>query len=281
MGSYKIVMEAGRPQDYFLDIADDGYVITTDSDLSEEKKQELRDEVLRGGWPESSAITKLDECGDPTCSCSRMKNPHARDLFIKSALTRLSEVCVGKKEVSYASLGCGLLKFDFTFLELLLSAGIPVTSVHLVDSKYEKDAEKAEPYRAALVQFAAWFATCNIDVYAHGSLEKFAFRVRQANSLPVAVVQIDVAELTGVFESEVKPMLEEVLQYGGLFCALTSRGAASGEGSAANSDAWGEVWRLVPETGRMRQVVRTRYNPALDKGIELADDEPLPPAVNH
>eukprot|EP00438_Fugacium_kawagutii_P005750 Skav227238 [mRNA] locus=scaffold2789:97815:101661:- [translate_table: standard] len=69
----------------------------------------------------------------------------------------------GAHPVCYASLGSGLLRFDFSLLEILLAKGcVPVTSVHLVDSQYESDAQ-------------------------------------------------------------VKPILEEVLQIGGLYCALTSR----------------------------------------------------------
>merc|ERR1712083_460413 len=112
------------------------------------------------------------------------------------------------------------------------------------------------------------------------SIEKFTFRARQANVLPIAVIQVDCSELTWIFDNEVKPMLEDVLHYGGLFCALTAREATSqtvgAQSTPGASDAWGEVWRLVPESGRMHLVSKLRYRPGEEEPRQLAHDEPLP-----
>lgn len=280
MGSWRVFAEESIPTQYFLDIADDGYVITGDVDLPDEAQTALRARVRAGLWPSSPVINRLDECVDEKCACSRARNPHARRLFLESTCQRLAEVARGREEVSYASLGCGLLRFDFTLLEMLLVAKVPVTAVHLVDTAYAPDAEKPHAHRAALAQFAAWFAG-RVDVYAHATFENFGFRVRSAQALPVAVLQVDCWELTSVWELEVKPLLEEVLLYGGIFVSLTARGSTSGDGSLACPDAWGEVWRLVPETGRMKQVCKTRYKPGDEVGLDLAEDEVLPPAVGH
>ncbi|CAJ1339996.1 unnamed protein product [Effrenium voratum] len=148
---------------------------------------------------------------------------------------------LGPRGVCYASLGSGLLRFDFSLLELLLAEGVKVTAVHLVDSQYQSDAQGYLRHKVALAQFGAWFSSQGVEVYAHTSLERFAFEARRTSALPVAVLQVDCSELTAVFEKEVKPMLEEVLQYDGLYCALTSREGASGAGSLGSSDAWAEA----------------------------------------
>ena len=45
-------------------------------------------------------------------------------------------------------------------------------------------------------------------------------------------------------------------------------------------DAWGEVWRLVPESGRLHLVSKTRYAAGQTPKV-LGDDVPLPPAASH
>eukprot|EP00434_Breviolum_minutum_P013188 symbB.v1.2.011623.t1/scaffold740.1/size166498/3 len=147
----------------------------------------------------------------------------------------------GAHPVCYASLGSGLLRFDFSLLEMLLAKGVPVTSVHLVDSQYEPDAQGYMRHKVALAQFASWFASRGVEVYGHYSLERYAFEARRTSALPAAVLQVDCFELTAVFDQEVKPALEEVLQLGGLYCALTSREGASGAGSMGSTCAWAEA----------------------------------------
>mmetsp|Transcript_88317 Transcript_88317/g.224817 ORF Transcript_88317/g.224817 Transcript_88317/m.224817 type:complete len:292 (-) Transcript_88317:166-1041(-) len=271
----------GRAKEYSLDIAGDGYVIACDPDASEEHRAKVRQALSAGSWHACRSTDCLGECTASGCSCSRSINPTARDGFRRHVVQRFAEVAAGKAEVSYASLGCGLLRFDFELLEALLAAQVPVTAVHLVDPQYDGDAKGNDQHRAALGQFAAWFVERNVDIYAHTSMEKFAFHVRQAQALPLVVLQVDCSELTWIFDSQVQPMLEEVLFYGGLFCALTAReGAAQGTSSGA-TDAWGEVWRLVPESGRLRTVSRLRFRPGEPEGRLLDEDERMPPAVGH
>lgn len=273
---------ASGPVDYLLEIADDGYVITTETEVSEEERLLVCGACSTDKWVHVKGTTdRLGECMEQQCSCYRVRNPAARGGFLQAVFGRLCEVAKGRQEVSIASLGCGLLQFEFTLLEQLLAAGIPIVAVHLVDEKFATDAKRPEANRAALAQFAGWFCARGVDIYAHESVEKFGFRVRQAGGMmPLAVLQIDCSELTWVFEKEIKPMLEEVLTYGGLFCALSSReGPSQTDGST--TDAFGEMWRLVPETGRMRIVGRTRYRPGTSAGIELSEHEKLPAAVGH
>eukprot|EP00913_Durusdinium_trenchii_P019994 g18793.t1 len=124
---------------------------------------------------------------------------------------------------------------------MLLSRGVPVTSVHLVDSQYEPDAQGYMRHRVALAQFASWFTLRGVEVYVHYSLERYAFEARRTSALPAIVMQVDCFELTAAFDKEVKPALEEVLQIDGLYCALTSREGASGAGSMGSTCAWAEV----------------------------------------
>eukprot|EP00747_Dinoflagellata_sp_TGD_P101313 gnl/TRDRNA2_/TRDRNA2_168319_c0_seq2.p1 gnl/TRDRNA2_/TRDRNA2_168319_c0~~gnl/TRDRNA2_/TRDRNA2_168319_c0_seq2.p1 ORF type:complete len:264 (-),score=47.21 gnl/TRDRNA2_/TRDRNA2_168319_c0_seq2:54-845(-) len=228
-------------EELFMEIADDGWVMTGDINVEEDEQEEIRKSVLDGSWTSSIAVDSLNECVDQSCGCTRSRNPAARSCFLKVARQRIAEVSAGKDQVAYASLGSGLLRFDFEFLESALADGVPISTVHLVDSQYEKSAEKAKLHRRALAQFVAWFARRGVDVYAHSTFEKFSFHARNSQLLPVAVFQVDCAELVWIFESVVKPLLEEVLHYGGVFCALTARGTTSGDGKMGAFDAWGEV----------------------------------------
>jgi len=280
MGSWRVVAEEAVAKDYLLDIADDGYVISAPVDCGAEEREIIRQAVCSGILQFSAFTSKLDECTDPQCACSRDRNPAARRLFMDLVVEKMVAVSKGKDKLSYASFGCGLLRFDFELLERLLAANVPVTEVHLVDSMYAKDADKPKAHAAALAQFAGWFGS-SVDIFAYPSVEKFAFLARKNDLLPIAVLQVDCAELTGVFDSMVKPALEEVLHYGGLFLALNARGSTGNDGGLACNDAWGEVWRLNPEIGRMRLASKIRYSVAEQRGIELGESEELPPAVAH
>ncbi|CAE7037891.1 Rbm17 [Symbiodinium natans] len=242
---------------------------------------ELVELLHAGSWRSCNVNDCLAECVAVGCSCSRSINPTARDSFLRMAADHIRKSCVGVEEVSYASLGSGLLRFDFCLLELLLADGVPISAVHLVDSQYEPDAKGYLRHRVALAQFASWFAGRGVDVYAHHALERYAFEARRAAALPIAVVQVDCTELTAVFEKEVKPMLEEVLQYGGLYCTLTSREGASGAGSLGSTNAWAEFWRLHPDTGRMKLESLTCFRPGDQSGTPVDVNEPLPRAVDH
>lgn len=272
-----------RAKEHLLDIASDGYVVAAPAqEPSAADDLGLREAFMTGKWQACRPLDCLGECADTNCACSRTKNPTARAGFTEHAIRRIAEAAEGRAEVSYASLGCGLLAFDLMLLEGLLATGVPVTAVHLVDAQYDMDAKLHSQHDAALAQFAARFAERGVEVYAHPSVEKFAFRVRQAQALPLAVLQVDCTELTWVFDQEVKPMLEEVLHYDGLFLALTAREGAAHVGRAGGmSDAWGEVWRLSAESGRLQVLARLRYRPGEPEGQVLEPGDALPPAVTH
>jgi len=271
-----------KAKEHFLDIADDGYVIAAPVGGLEEDVQSLTEAFTSGRWRHCRTLDCIGECTDTNCACSRSKNPTARRGFTKHAVDALVELASDKQDVSYASLGCGFLGFDLVLVEALLEAGVALTAVHLVDKEYEPGSPQHDAHRAALAQFAARFAERGVDVYAHASFEKFAFRVRSSQALPLAVLQVDCSELTWIFDSEIKPLLEEVLHYGGLFLALTAReGAAPSGMSGALSDAFGEVWRLSPESGRLKVQSRLRYRPGEEVGQVLGVGDALPPATTH
>ncbi|CAE7669619.1 Rbm17 [Symbiodinium pilosum] len=271
-----------RDKEYFLDIAGDGFAIASSGkEADPAEAAELIELLQAGNWRACNVNDCLAECVAAGCSCSRSINPIARDSFLRLAVDHIRSTGMGREEVSYASLGSGLLRFDFCLLELLLAAGVPVSSVHLVDSQYEPDAKGYLRHRVALAQFASWFAGRGVDVYAHYSLERYAFEARRSEALPTAVVQVDCTELTTVFEKEVKPMLEEVLQYDGLYCALTSREGASGAGSLGSTNAWAEFWRLQQDSGRMKLESLTCFRPGDRSGTQVDVNEPLPRAVDH
>mmetsp|Transcript_138117 Transcript_138117/g.240216 ORF Transcript_138117/g.240216 Transcript_138117/m.240216 type:complete len:291 (+) Transcript_138117:81-953(+) len=267
-------------EDFFLDIADDGFCMSDDLCYPAGPRDEAREMMVGGRWPHGcTALARLGECSERSCACSRETNPDARTCFLDFTIQKLAEVSEGKSEVAYASLGSGMLAFDALFVETALARGIPITSAHFVDHSYAKAEESKGAWsRAALAQFCAWFVDRGVDVYAHSSVQDFVFRSRRNNILPVAVLQIDCAPLAAAFDEDVKPQLEEVLQYGGLFCALTPRGGVEGQDKAGSMDAFGEVWRLVPETGRMALISKMRYSKGT-KPQALKLDEPLPPAA--
>eukprot|EP00931_Biecheleriopsis_adriatica_P068986 TRINITY_DN42872_c0_g1_i1.p1 TRINITY_DN42872_c0_g1~~TRINITY_DN42872_c0_g1_i1.p1 ORF type:complete len:296 (+),score=55.36 TRINITY_DN42872_c0_g1_i1:38-889(+) len=271
-----------RGRDFFVDIADDGFVVASScAEADEVEVSKVKASGSCGEWHLCALTDCLEECVAAGCSCSRAINPAARDGFLRAVVEQLSELAAGKSEVCYASLGSGLLRFDFSLLELLLASGVPVTAVHLVDSQYEADAKGYARHRVSLAQFASWFSARGVDVYAHRSLERFTFEARRTEALPLAVLQVDCTELTAVFESEVKPALEEVLSYGGFYCALTAREGASGAGALGSNNAWGEFWRLVPESGRLKMASLLRFRPGELSGTQVSLDEPLPHAVVH
>jgi len=264
-----------------LDIAADGYTIASGPDLDEKQAEQVCSACQAGEWYICPINNCLGECIASGCSCSRHNNPTCREAFLRTCAQRLMEVSKGKEELCYASLGSGFLRFDFGFLEYCLGVGLPITAVHLVDQKYDPEAEGYASHRVALAQFAQWFASRDIDVYAHASMDNFTIRARRANLLPMAVIQVDCAELTWAFEKEVKPMLEDVLHLGGVFCALTAREGATGVGGMGSNDAWGELWRLNPESGRMKLFAKLRYRPGEKEPMLLGEDEELPPAQSH
>lgn len=282
------MLRARDVPDHFLDIADDGYTITGESSASPKEVTEVQANILKGSWAFCNATSALGECEDRTCGCSRDKNPTARTFFIKSVVQCLKDVCKDREgDVVLASLGCGKLRFDFEFMEFALAAGIPVSAVHLVDPLYcdpkdatdEKQRNSIGWHRYALSQYCSWFAD-RVEVYAHTSVDEFAIRARKAGVLPVVALQVDCAPLTEQFDDLVKPQLEEVLQYGGIFCALSPRGAARTDEKPGSMDAYGEVWRLVPESGRLRLASKTKYAIGEQPKV-LGDEEDLPPAASH
>lgn len=178
------------PEDFFLDIADDGFAITGGNAASLEEISEARQKICSGAWPICPTMDRLGECRDITCGCCREYNPTARTYFMRSVIQCLAEVCRDREgEVILASLGSGLLRFDLELLESALEAGIPVTAMHLVDPAYDKANKENRWQRAALAQFCSWFAD-RLDVYAHLSIQEFALRARKAGVLPVAVLQV-------------------------------------------------------------------------------------------
>lgn len=270
-----------RAEQFFLDVAADGYVVASCAEVNEAEATELKRQSELGAWHVCSVNDCLAECVAAGCSCSRSVNPVARDAFLRTTAERIIKHTAEHAEVCYTSLGSGLLRFDFSLLEMLLSRGVPVTSVHLVDSQYEPDAQGYMRHRVALAQFASWFTLRGVEVYVHYSLERYAFEARRTSALPAIVMQVDCFELTAAFDKEVKPALEEVLQIDGLYCALTSREGASGAGSMGSTCAWAEFWRLVPETGRMKMETLTCFRPGDTSGINVDVNKPLPRVAGH
>lgn len=275
-------MAAREPEEFFLDIAGDGFVIAGELELSDEAVVSVRRRLCEMGWDNTSrALRAMGECREDGCGCSRHRNPAARDAFLEAAVGSIRQVSEGRSEVAIASLASGLLRFELLLVERLLEAGVPVTTVHVVDPLYDRGQRTSRAQLNALAQFASWLAKRGVDVHAYATLSAFSVKVRQAGGLPVAVVQVDCSELSAAFESAVQPMLEEVLAYGGLFCVLTARDGTGGDGVSPNLNAWGEVWRLVPEVGRLRRVRRTCYRIGSAKGVDLPEHEPLPPVAAH
>ncbi|CAE8639057.1 unnamed protein product, partial [Polarella glacialis] len=242
-----------REKDYFVDVADDGYVIASGLEIDESEVASIQQSCSSGDWLICTATDCLGECVAAGCSCNRFVNPAARDGFLRTAARRIADVAAGQTEVCYASLGCGFLRFDFCLLEHLLSIGVPVTTVHLVDPQYDPSEKAHGPHRVALSQFASWFSGLHRGVDARlgargevsvGSSKKtvtaecaspFTSDILvvgvvcppRHKALPVAILQVDCSELTVVFDAQARLCLpcDYLARYGGLFCALTAREA--------------------------------------------------------
>jgi len=264
-----------------VELAEDGWVICDGEEVPEEARGEVLEVLtglqplrlsLRGGsmrHPELGGfapICHLGECGLSTCSTSRVVNPDARARFVDFAAGWVVEAVGGAnpEEIAYVSLGSGELLADFEIIERLRVLGKNVGQVHLVDPLYEpRVCTGAAPARLALAQFATWFSS--LLVYAHPSLDSFAVRCRRSETRPHTVMLIDCVELSSRWEDEVKPVLEEVMAYGGVFLTLKGSGHAV-QASAADlmPQATGEAWRLEESSGRMRLVDSTSWHIAYD-----------------
>ena len=212
-------------------------------------------ERLRGGAPNPLAC--LAECGDPQCGCNRLRNPTVRGSFALKILDNAApqrpapgrggfRSFVAARRLVYASVGCGLLYFDFDVVRRLRKR-LAVSTVVLVDEIYREDPPEA------LGAFAAYFY--DVEVLYFGSIAAYRAAVRRDGRLAADVlVQCDACSIP---RDEVAPLLFFALKVGGAAFKLYNSGHArpdddDGGGARRNREArvHAEWWRRRGDESR-------------------------------
>ena len=107
-------------------------------------------EFLPGGGI-ANPLGCFAECGDPMCGCNRLKNPGVRGSFAELILDNAAHEAdpatdrvagssfrdfMKTRRLVYATIGCGLLWFDFDVVRRLRGRGVSIGTVVLVDECY-------------------------------------------------------------------------------------------------------------------------------------------------
>ena len=112
---------------------------------------------------DSAAGQHLDamaECGEPGCSCSRLKWPLVRPSF-RQLITRLA--LPAERPLQYLGLASGLLLADAEILSGLSAAGATIGSITLVDAEYGKWRSQRDV--AALAQLSGLFSPAPVTAF--------------------------------------------------------------------------------------------------------------------
>ena len=151
----------------------------------EDRDGALRPPLRLPGSGLANPLACFAECGDPQCGCNRLKWPHVRGSFASLVLDECARAFepedagsfrsfMASRRLVYASVGSGLLWFDFDVVRRLRTdKKLSVGAVVLVDAMY---ADETHWSMAAVRAFSSWFA--DVEVYAFGSLA--AYRARLA-----------------------------------------------------------------------------------------------------
>lgn len=272
-----------------LQIMGDGWVLLEgelDDVVREQVQRELAGDVGicpstgSGSYPQnrfrqSSAITPvchLGECGSLSCSLCRSVNAQARPEFLDMVINRIVASPIMSEDLVYASLGSGELLFDFMLLEALKALDISIGQVHLVDPLYEpRVCRGLASSRLALAQFTRWFPEAM--VYAHPSVEELTVRCKRSQIELHIVSVVDCIELTGRWDEDLQPAMEELLAYDGLLFMLTGASGHSRRGSGGSRNpiagfsagaAQGEAWQLDKASGRLKMLEKQKWIPRHD-----------------
>jgi hypothetical protein len=96
----------------------------------------------QGKPPLSTWAADFAECGDSSCGCYRLTWPHVRADFRNVVVLRTADAARrhggALGAVRYVSVGCGSLLTDFEILCGLQAQRIPIASVCVADTAYEK-----------------------------------------------------------------------------------------------------------------------------------------------
>ena len=124
----------------------------------------------QGKPPLSTWAADFAECGDSSCGCYRLTWPHVRADFRNVVVLRTADAARrhggALGAVRYVSVGCGSLLTDFEILCGLQAQRIPIASVCVADTAYEKLDQR---HRSCFELLAGLFYPARVAAF--GSLE--------------------------------------------------------------------------------------------------------------
>ncbi|CAK0911153.1 unnamed protein product, partial [Prorocentrum cordatum] len=175
----------------------------------------LRDSYVRPPerFPDGARnpLSALGECADEDCALTRVSGgqERVRPEFLEycvDQIVRFANV-TGHDGLTYCTLGCGCLYFDWELLDRLRREGVRVSQVWLLERCYRKRYRKIGwhlPVMRARSQFSRWFANAGIEIYAFSfarQLKQWAKAFR-TNGQAHVVVQCDAVETAHLLDSD-------------------------------------------------------------------------------
>ncbi|CAE8641847.1 unnamed protein product, partial [Polarella glacialis] len=152
-------------------------------------------------------LKDLGECGDLNCALCRQRpgSENVRADLLKFCVRSILEQVGHEQGLTYCSLGCGCLYFDWELLECLTSReGIHVEQVWLVEQYYKPNWNEAARAKLARAAFATWFGKAGLEVHAfasHKDLQKWVSAFPELGQAQV-LMQCDAVDTHGIAEDD-------------------------------------------------------------------------------
>lgn len=156
-------------------------------------------------------LCDLGECADEDCALTRVNGgqERVRSEFLEYCVDQIVQFAktTGHDGLTYCTLGCGCLYFDWELLDRLRREGVRVSQVWLLERCYRKRYRKVGwhgPVMRARSQFSSWFANTGIEIYAFPfarQLKQWAKAFR-TNGQAHVVVQCDAVETAHLLDSD-------------------------------------------------------------------------------
>jgi len=158
-------------------------------------RRAVRKAMLNGAWQMSlrnshvhppqalisrqkNPICELGECGDSNCALYRLKDDfeHIRPDILEYFTQKITTHANGLERwsLTYLSLGCGLLHFDWQLIERLIHhEGISLVKIWLVDPIFRPSSKFSDRASRARDAFANWFADAGFEIHTFPTAKVF------------------------------------------------------------------------------------------------------------
>ena len=176
-------------------------------------------------------LRELGECGDAECALCRFREgcETVREDVLEFCAERIAAHARGLGgEVTYCSLGCGALHFDWRLLERLQREGVRVPQVWLLERCYRPGLSDSEIVLKARDAFTSWFTGSGTEVHAFKTakaLKQWVAAFPRAGQADV-IMQCDAVDTHPILEAD-KDFRRVVARDGALglqaFSQLTER----------------------------------------------------------